>query len=295
VADLIFANFATSTLAGPISNSAVALNVQAGAGALFAHPSAGQYFVGVLVDEATGLDHEVIWVTNVSTDTFTIVRAQEGTSALSWLAGDIVANRWTAGQADTMVQQDELQEQATNYAADSGTANAISVTLDPVPPSLAALVGSPIRIKKAAAANTGATTIAVNGLAATPLLLTNNTALTAGVLSASGILEAIFDGTNFQLISDSVGSGSLAAIGYWRFPSGLIIQWTNANIPSGVLTSVPLPIAFPTACLFALASYQNAVPPTTGAIGVNPATTSTLGAYNSSPGTNGCNFLAIGH
>lgn len=94
---------------------------------------------------------------------------------------------------------------------------------------------------------------------------------------------------------NQAGHGSLAAPGYWVFPFGLIIQWTSQNIPSGVLTTVTLPIAFPTGCLISMASYQNAVPPTTGAIGVAPTGLGTLGAYNSSPGNNGCNFIAIGH
>ena len=39
-----FANNAYTTLAGAITNTAITLNVQAGGGALFPSPGAGQYF-----------------------------------------------------------------------------------------------------------------------------------------------------------------------------------------------------------------------------------------------------------
>lgn len=100
----IFANNATSSLAAPISGGSLSLTVQAGAGALFPNPSAGQQFSLTLVDAATGLLNEIVYCTARTGDTMTIVRAQEGTVALSWLAGDLVANLLTAGQMGAMVQ-----------------------------------------------------------------------------------------------------------------------------------------------------------------------------------------------
>ena len=46
---------------------------------------------------ATGLLTEIVHVTNVTGDVCTIVRAQEGTTALAWTAGDLFANLVTAG------------------------------------------------------------------------------------------------------------------------------------------------------------------------------------------------------
>lgn len=100
----VFANNAQSSLAAPITAGALSLTVQAGAGALFPNPSAGQQFSLTLVDAATGLLTEVVYCTARVGDTMTIVRAQEGTTALSWLAGDPVANLLTAGQMGAMVQ-----------------------------------------------------------------------------------------------------------------------------------------------------------------------------------------------
>lgn len=101
----IFANNAQSTLAAPITNSATSLTVSSGTGVEFPNPSAGQQFSATLNDAATGLLFEIVYCTAISVDTFTtIVRGEEGTSPLSWLAGDLVANVLTAGQMAAMVQ-----------------------------------------------------------------------------------------------------------------------------------------------------------------------------------------------
>lgn len=106
---ILFANNATSTLAGAITNVATTVNLQAGGGALFPNPGAGQYFVLTFVDAATGLLNEIVQVTARVVDALTIVRAQEGTTAKAWLAGDIAASLWSAGQASAMQQAALLQ------------------------------------------------------------------------------------------------------------------------------------------------------------------------------------------
>ncbi len=101
----IFANNAATTLAGPITNSALQLTVSSGAGAEFPNPGVNQEFSATLTDAATGLLNEIVYCTGRTGDNFNpIVRAQEGTVALSWLAGDLVANLLTAGQMAAMVQ-----------------------------------------------------------------------------------------------------------------------------------------------------------------------------------------------
>lgn len=100
----IFANNAGSTFAGSISNTALSLNLQAGGGALFPNPTTGQVFQITAIDAATGLLREIMQCTARSADTLTVVRAQEGTTALAWNAGDLVQELWTAGQAGVMLQ-----------------------------------------------------------------------------------------------------------------------------------------------------------------------------------------------
>lgn len=101
---LLFSNNAQTTIAGSISNTAVAVALAPGTGAEFPSPAAGQTFLGTFNDAATGLLYEIVSVTARSTDTLTIVRAQESTVALAWSAGDIFGNFMTAGTAAAFVQ-----------------------------------------------------------------------------------------------------------------------------------------------------------------------------------------------
>jgi hypothetical protein len=54
-------------------------------------------------------------------------------------------------------------------------------------------------------------------------------------------------------------ASSLTANGYQKLPGGLIIQWVTGTSTSvgEVVEVVNLPITFPTACLFAIASTLN--------------------------------------
>src|SRR5580765_964900 len=100
---LLFANNANTTLAGGITSGATSLTVASGAGAKFPSPTGGDYFVATLINTTT-LVSEIIHVTARSTDTFTIVRAQEGTPAVAWASGDTIAMLMTAGTAQAFLQ-----------------------------------------------------------------------------------------------------------------------------------------------------------------------------------------------
>jgi hypothetical protein len=102
---ILFYNNAITTLAGAIAPTSTTANLAAGAGILFTPgPSTGEYFVMTFYDALTGLLNEIVHVTNITTDTITIARAQEGTTALNWLAGDFAQNLLTAGTMASMLQ-----------------------------------------------------------------------------------------------------------------------------------------------------------------------------------------------
>lgn len=167
------------------------------------------------------------------------------------------------------------QLQAGNYAVDTGTANALVVTLAPVPASLAALAGAPIRVKKSAAANTGAVTINVNGLGAVAITHADGSAVYASELPANGYFELVGTGTAFVLTSitaqpttQAMFSASLGANGYQYTPSGLILQWgTRSPSPANTSVTYSFPITFPTAVYSFVTSAVSASTPTTSAIG----------------------------
>jgi hypothetical protein len=102
---ILFFNNAISTLAGAITNTATTANLAPGTGILFTPgPSTGQYFKMTFYDALTQQLMEIVHVTNISTDTITIIRGQEGTTPLNWLAGDFAQNLNTAGTMAAFLQ-----------------------------------------------------------------------------------------------------------------------------------------------------------------------------------------------
>jgi hypothetical protein len=197
-----FSNNATALLAGAISNSATTLSVNSGQGALFPALAANQNFTATIMHIVSGVVTalEIVLATVHSTDTFTITRAQEGTTTAAWAAGDTFALLPTAGDMASFAQFDDLQAQRGNYAIDSGSANAYAVNLSP--PLTALVIGMPVRFI-ALHANTSTTcTLNVNSLGAEPLVLGNSLAtpaLPVGAIQAGSIYEAYWTGSQFLI------------------------------------------------------------------------------------------------
>ena len=103
MAEILFTNFAHSQLAGSINSSATTLLLETGHGARFPNPSGGDFFYVTL--ENASLVREIVKVTGRSTDTLTIVRAQDNTTAASWSAGDTVALRLNAAAIEYMINE----------------------------------------------------------------------------------------------------------------------------------------------------------------------------------------------
>lgn len=97
-----FTNNATTTLASGITNVATILTVASGGGAKFPTLSGSDTFYATLANSSGTV--EIVQVTARSTDTFTIVRGQDGTTAVAWLTGDKVELRPTAAVMAAMVQ-----------------------------------------------------------------------------------------------------------------------------------------------------------------------------------------------
>lgn len=102
-------NNAVSRLASNITNSETSISLTPGSGSLFPTLSAGDWFPVTLL-KATG-EVEIVKATSRSTDTLTVERAQETTTALAFNAGDIVELRLTAG-AIAQAKADAVAEAA---------------------------------------------------------------------------------------------------------------------------------------------------------------------------------------
>lgn len=94
-----------------------------------------------------------------------------------------------------------IQSGTWNYAAAGGTANVITVALSPVP---ARVPGLTVRFK-AAADNSGAVTLNVNGTGAAALIGTDGAALLAGDIRTNTIVEAVWDGSAWVMTTPRAG------------------------------------------------------------------------------------------
>ena len=99
-----FRNNATGTLAASILSSATTIVLSSTQGALFPTLSAGQYFYGTLFNTAGS--YEIVKVTARAGDNLTVIRAQEGTTALGFSAGDGFAQRLTSASLNNFSQLD---------------------------------------------------------------------------------------------------------------------------------------------------------------------------------------------
>ena len=100
-----FSNNASSTLAAAITAGATTLTVATGDGAKFPAITAGNNFLATLVGGTASAETswEIVSVTARAVDVFTIVRAQEGTTAAGWAISTPVELRLTASTLTTLV------------------------------------------------------------------------------------------------------------------------------------------------------------------------------------------------
>lgn len=165
----------------------------------------------------------------------------------------------------------------------------VTITL---PLSSGLQAGTVFHIRNVATGNifvacSGADTIGINSQTLTSIALGNGDSLYLVAVGGGGY--AVFGGSA-QLGYSAAFSSSLAASGYQRMPSGLIIQW---GVSSG--TSVVFPIAFPNAAFTVVSNYSSGANSTLGIavrdINFNTITTTGFTKFLSESRS----WIAIGH
>jgi hypothetical protein len=151
-----------TTLASGISNSASSMTVASGTGAAFLGgvtlASGDIDTFSVAIDPDT-INEEIVFVTQISSDTLTIVRGQSGTSAISHSGGATVKhvfvsealNAFEAGLNETIPLNNQTGTTYTLVAGDAGDlvtlSNAAAITLTvPTNASVAFATGTQITI-----------------------------------------------------------------------------------------------------------------------------------------------------
>jgi hypothetical protein len=115
-------NNAFGTLSAAINTTATTITLDSGQGARFPTLGASDYFFGTIVDTSNNL--EIVKVTARSTDSLTVVRGQDGTTATAFAIGDRFELRPTAALFEDII--DNANVDGISSASTSGTA----ITID---------------------------------------------------------------------------------------------------------------------------------------------------------------------
>ncbi len=227
------------------------LQLSDGASGSLINPGAGNYYILTAYKRIGSLEfnYEVIKVTSVDNSTpgecrITVLRAQEGTNAKAYVAGDNVSLRWTKGGAENSVQRDATEtltnKTLTNPSYSGTTANGGTVTTIDI--NGGTIDGTVI----------GGTTKAVGGF--TDLTVSGNTTLgdsaadtvtvnasrITGNFSSTTIANRVMFQTstaNAPTIVTAIPNGSGSNAGYVAcasFSDPANISWASLDIPLSV-------------------------------------------------------------
>jgi hypothetical protein len=185
---VLFTNNATTTLGSSLLVDATSLTVSSSTGALFPTTTSGFFYVA-LVNSSNQI--EFVKVTARTSDTFTIVRAQNGSTARPYAAGDKVELRLIAAALENFVQLDGAQT-VTGAKTFSGAVTlsgggAISGTYTGGP----TFSGAPVF--SGAVSFSGAPTFSGNPTFSGTPVFSNSISLTGGSLNT----------TNFKIMQES--------------------------------------------------------------------------------------------
>jgi hypothetical protein len=152
-------------------------------------------------------------------------RAMRQASFIASALAQLIANTTNLNVVDAGVATTDLQAQLMSaimgggYVADSGAVNAYVLTLPQAP--AAYTLGMKIKFVTPNA-NTGAATVNVSGLGLKNLTKHGSSALIGGEIPANAVVEADYDGTQFQIINvDLLSTSNAWVAGQYGSPSVL--------------------------------------------------------------------------
>jgi len=192
---IILANNAKSTLAAAIGALDTTLTVTLGTETLFPSPTGTDYFY-VTLEDSTKTIREIVKCTSRSSNTLTIVRAQDGTSATIWALGSTVEMRVNKA---TITDTISAATSAASAAATSASAAATSASAASTSASSAS-TSAGTATTQAGIATTQATNASNSATSAA------SSASAAAASAASGMYSAVQDkSANYTIVAADAG------------------------------------------------------------------------------------------
>jgi hypothetical protein len=227
---VLLSNNAYTTLAVGCASGDATLTVASSTTFPAVTTASGNWFYACLQDTFANL--EIVKVTNVTGTVWTVTRAIGGTTARAFVSSSVVELRLTAETLNDVTTYNvttNIQNSTPQYLTSVAGTNTITATAQA--PFTAYAAGQKFHFL-AAATNTGAVTLNLNGIGAQAVTKgPGTTALVAGDLQGGQAYEAVYDGTgHFQLI----GAGTYAA-------SGANADISALNFAGGVTTTTQPP------------------------------------------------------
>lgn len=278
MSQILWTNNATTTLASSISSVATTITLASGGGASFPAPGTNQYFLGTLSPATPGAQpNEIVQVTARSSDTLTVVRGQEGTTAQAWGTSAVFSNLITAGSLGALAQvvtfAGNPNGSVAGVAASSGVipsmvydyTNKLTWVCTTSGPAATAGWSALAPLNSPGFTGTPTAPTAAIGDNSTTLATTAwgqaNLALKAAMAGSSGQAFSVAAATSAaQAVNLGQFVSSLAMPGYIKLPGGLIVQWAQGPVDPANVTepsyTVSWPQPFPTACLGAMVSMS---------------------------------------
>lgn len=190
---ILFKNNAFTTLAAGLGSGVTTMTVVDGS---FIQAVVAPDVIFLVIEDSAGTQEVVKCTAHTAASTsLTIERAQESTADGTWLAGDVVELRLTAGELAN------YEAQVALLSSVAGT-NTITATAPNAP--TAYFAGQTFRFV-AAGTNTGAVTLNIGGLGAKAVTKSGTSAMDAGDIVSGAVVQVTYDGTQFQLVSGAGG------------------------------------------------------------------------------------------